>query len=136
MDVTGAVSIGRDSELYALKEAGKRMADILNLALIAYGPVITGRWMAFALADGRGDSVVYDTRDDAIAHQFHETLAHYEQMRPKGWSADECALTLMYARAAYDAGWRPERETPAPIMPVRLEDTAQKLRRLRRHARR
>lgn len=136
MDVAGAAVIGRDSELYALKEAGKRMADILNLALICYGPEITGRWMAFSLADGRGDSVIYDTRDDAIAHQFHETLAHYEQLRPKAWSADECAMTLHYARAAYDAGWRPSLDAPAPIMPVRLEDRASKLRLLRRHARR
>lgn len=136
MDIAGAATIGRDSELYALKEAGKRMADILNLALIAHGPAVTGKWMAFTLADGRGDSVVYDTRPDAIRHQFHETLAHYEQMRPKGWSADECALTLMYARAAYNAGWRPSAEDPAPIMPVRNEDRALKLRQLRRHARR
>jgi hypothetical protein len=92
--------------------------------------------MAFALADGRSDNVLYDTRADAIRHQFHETLAHYEQMRPKSWSADECAMTLHYARAAYDAGWRPEPEAPAPIMPVRLEDKALKTRQLRRAKRR
>jgi hypothetical protein len=136
VDIAGAVSIGRDSELYALREAGKRMSDILNLALVCHGPAVTGRWMAFKLADGSGDNVVYDTRADAIRHQFHETTAWYEQMRPKGWSADECALTLLYARAAYDAGWRPERETPAPILPVRLEDKAHKMRQLRRSTRR
>lgn len=136
MDIAGAATIGRDSELHALKEAGKRMSDILNLALICHGPGVTGRWMAFKLADGSGDNVLYDTRPDAIRHQFHETTAHYEQMRPKGWSADECALTLMYARAAYDAGWRPEADAPAPILPVRLEDTAHKMRQLRRRARR
>lgn len=135
MDIAGAVTISRDSELYALKEAGKRMSDVLNLALIANGPGVTGKWMAFALADGRSDNVVYDTRADAIRHQFHETLAHYEQMRPKGWSADECAMTLHYARAAYDAGWRPSRLDPAPIMPVRLEDKALKTRQLARKAR-
>jgi hypothetical protein len=136
LDIAGAVQISPDSELYALKEAGKRMADILNLRLIVDGPAVTGRWMAFALADGRGDSVLYDTRAEAIRHQFHETLAHYEQMRPKSWSADECAMTLHYARAAYDAGWRPEPEAPAPIMPVRLEDKALKTRQLRRAKRR
>lgn len=136
MDIAGAATIGRDSELYALKEAGKRMSDILNLALVCHGPAITGRWMAFALADGSGDNVVYDTRADAIRHQFHETLAHYEQMRPKGWSPDECALTLLYARSAYDAGWRPSQQDPAPILPVRLEDKTLKLRQLRRRARR
>lgn len=132
MDTEGAAEISRDSELYALKEAGKRMADALNLALVAGGIAVTGRWMAFSLADGRSDNVLYDTRDDAIRHQFHETLAHYEQMRPRSWSADECAMTLQYARAAYGAGWRPEREAPAPIMPVRNEDKARKLRQLQR----
>lgn len=136
MDIAGAAQISPDSELYALKEAGKRMADSLNLRLIVDGPAVTGRWMAFALADGRSDNVLYDTRADAIRHQFHETLAHYEQMRPKSWSADECAMTLHYARAAYDAGWRPEPEAPAPIMPVRLEDKALKTRQLRRAKRR
>jgi hypothetical protein len=136
LDIAGAAQISPDSELYALKEAGKRMADSLNLRLIVDGPAVTGRWMAFALADGRSDNVLYDTRADAIRHQFHETLAHYEQMRPKSWSADECAMTLHYARAAYDAGWRPEPEAPAPIMPVRLEDKALKTRQLRRAKRR
>jgi hypothetical protein len=136
LDIAGAVSIGTDAELYALKEAGKRMSEALNLRLIFDGPGVTGRWMAFALADGRSDNVLYDTRSDAIRHQFHETFAHYEQMRPKSWSADECAMTLQYARAAYDAGWRPEPDAPAPIKPVRLEDQAQQLRRLRRNKRR
>lgn len=136
MDITGAAEISRDSELYALREAGKRMSDALNLRLAVDGIAVTGRWMAFSLADGKSDNVLYDTRDDAIRHQFHETLAHYEQMRPKSWSVGECAMTLQYARAAYDAGWRPERQAPAPIMPVRLEDKAQKMRRLRRAKRR
>jgi hypothetical protein len=136
LDLAGAATIGRDSELYALKEAGKRMADSLNLRIIVDGLAVTGRWMAFALADGRSDHVLYDTRADAIRHQFHETLAHYEMLRPRSYSADVCAMTLHYARAAYDAGWRPEPDAPAPIMPVRREDQAQKLRQLRRAKRR
>jgi len=136
LDIAGAAEIGRDTELYALKEAGKRMSDILNLRLIVDGPAVTGKWMAFSLQDGRGDSVLYDTRPDAIRHQFHETLAHYEQMRPKSWTPDECAMTLHFARAAYDAGWRPEPDAPAHIMPVRNEDKAAQLRQLRRNKRR
>jgi hypothetical protein len=125
----------RDSELYALKEAGKRMADTLNLAIVAYNRAATGRWMAFRLADGTSDQVVYDSRDDAIAHQLHESLCWYEQLRPAGYSADECALTLAYARAMYAAGWRPLAGAPAPILPVRTEDARAKYRQLRAHRR-
>lgn len=121
---------GKDAPLYAAKEAGKRMADVLNDAVIANGLAATGRWMAFRLDDGSSDGVIYDTRDDAIRCQFHETVCHYELLKPRGYGADECALTLIYARAAYDAGWRPSREAPAPIMPVRIEDRARKTRQL------
>lgn len=135
MDFTGAAVIP-DAELRALKDAGQRMAEGLNLAIVFHGLACSGRWMAFKLEDGRTDHTIYDTRPDAIRHQAHETLCHYEKLRPSSFSPDECALTLMYARAAYDAGWRPSAEDPAPIQPVRLEDTFTKLRQLRRASRR
>lgn len=133
MDVSGAAPVHRDSELYALREAGKRMADALNLHVVA--GQATGRWLAISLADGRSDGTVYDTRDDAIRHQFHETQCWYEVLKPRSYSADECALTLMYARAAYDAGWRNPAGAPAPILPVRIEDLVSKSALLRAHAR-
>lgn len=132
----GAAEIGRDSELYALREAGKRMADALNLAVIGLGGAGTGRFMAFSLADGSTDHTIYDSRTDALTHQRHESLCWYEQIRPKGYSADECALTLMYARAMHDAGHlRPAADTPAPILPVRIEDARRKFRQLRTNRR-
>lgn len=133
MNPLGAATLHKDSELYALKEAGKRMAGSLNLHIVA-GQCF-GRWVAFKLEDGRSDGVIYDTRDDAIRHQLHETLCWYEPIRPVSYSADECALILMYARAAYDAGWRNGRGDPAPIKPVRMEDFAGKALSLRRFAR-
>lgn len=136
MDFAGAATLGTDPELYALKECGKRMADVLN-GQIAFGKVTNfGRWMAFDLEDGSSDGTVYDTRDDAIAHARHSTTSHYEMLRPASYSADECALTLAYARALYESGWRPESGRPAPIMPVRREDAKAKIRQLHRHARR
>lgn len=121
---------GKDAPLYAAKEAGKRMADVLNQVVVDNGLAVFGRVMAFRLDDGSSDGVIYDHRADAIRHQLHETLCHYEVLKPRGYSADECALTLIYARAAYDAGWRPSREAPAPIMPVRIEDRHRKTRQL------
>jgi hypothetical protein len=41
----------------------------------------------------------------------------------------------MYARAAYDRGWRNGAGDPAPIKPVRLEDFIGKALRLRHNAR-
>jgi hypothetical protein len=132
LQVFGAAPVHKDSALYALKEAGKRMAGTLNLHLAAG---VTRGFAAFRLTDGTSDGTVYDCRADAIRHQLHETLCWYESLRPRSFGADECALTLAYARAAYDAGWRNPADAPAPIKPVRLEDFVAKTRQLRRHAR-
>lgn len=136
MDLSGAATIGTDPELRALRDAGSRMSDALNAQVVFGGIGCFGRWMAFALADGSSDGTLYDSRADAISHQKHEQLAWYEPVRPTGYSPDECALTLAYARAAYDSGWRADVDYPAPIMPVRIEDARTKVRQLRRHARR
>ena len=132
MDLAGAVSIGTDPELYALREAGARMADVLNAVVIANGIAATGRWLAFRLEDGTSDKVIYDTRADAV--RFQRAPCWFEQLRPCGYSADECAMTLQYARALYAASWRPD--DPAPIMPVRREDAIAKRRQLNGRARR
>jgi hypothetical protein len=122
----------RGSALYALKEAGKRMADALNLHVVAGQSF--GRWVAVRLEDGSSDGVLYDSRGDAIRHQVHETQCWYEALKPASYTADECALTLAYARAAYDSGWR--NPPSAPIKPQRIEDMFGKLAQLRHHARR
>lgn len=127
--MAGAVSLGTDSELYALREAGRRMADQLNLAIVANGLAATGRWMAFHLEDGSGPGTIYDTRHAAAWDRRNDSRAcWYEQLRPAGYSADECALTIQYARAMplLEAG------APAPILPVRSEDAARKVRQLKR----
>jgi hypothetical protein len=134
VDLAGAVGLGTDPELYALKECGKRAADVLNNAVIDNGLAATGRWMAFRLDDGSSDKVIYDTRDDAIRHQLQP--AHYEQLKPHGYSPDVMAMTLHYARAMHSAGLRPHRGDPAPILPVRREDAAHKAGQMNRHARR
>lgn len=123
----------RDSALYALSEAGKRMADALNLHVTCGS---AGRWVAIRLEDGSSDGVLYDTRGDAIRHQLHEHLCWYECLHPRSYSTGECALTLAYARAAYDSGWRNPPEMPAPIKPVRIEDLVGKTALLRHHAKR
>jgi hypothetical protein len=137
LDFSGAASIGTDPELHALKAAGARMADVLNAAVCAGN--CFGRWMVFRLDDGTSPDhqTLYDTRTAAVTHQRHdEAWCHFEMVRPSAYSADECALTLQYARALFDAGVRASLHAPAPIMPVRREDAARKYRQLRRHAKR
>jgi hypothetical protein len=134
LDLAGAISLGTDPELNALKSAGARMADVLNAAVIASGTAAAGRWMAFALDDGSSDKVIYDTRAEAI--RFSRQPCHFEQLRPAGYGPDECAMTLAYARSLHQAMGPADLDTPAPIMPVRLEDRAAKRRQLNRHARR
>jgi hypothetical protein len=124
LDLSGAITIGTDPELHQLKDAGARAADVLNLAVIANGVQATGRWMAFALDDGRSDKAIYDTRADAIRHA--KVPCHFEQLRPAGYSADEMALTLQYARAYFASAGPAAADVPAPIMPVRREDAARK----------
>lgn len=134
MDLAGAATLGTDPELHALKDAGARMCDVLNAAIIANGLAATGRWMAFRLDDGSSDKVIYDTRADAITHARQP--CHYEQLRPRGYGPDECAMTLAYARSLHLAMGPADLDMPAPIMPVRLEDRAAKRRQLARHAQR
>jgi hypothetical protein len=111
-----------------------RMSDVLNQAVLT--PGCAGRVIAIRLADGGSDGVVYDTRADAITHQHgHETWCDYIVIKPTAYSPRDCYDRLNYTRAMYDAGWRWDLDSPAPILPVRREDMAGKLAQLRTHAR-
>jgi len=134
MDFAGALTIGTDPELYALKEAGRRISDVLNQKLTDGGLTPVGRWLAFRLDDGSSDKVLYDTYGAAVEHQLAPCM--YEPLRPVSYSADEAAMMLHYARAAYSAGWRTDPSYPAPIAPVRREDAGQKVALLEARARR
>lgn len=138
MDLRGAQTLGLgDPELYALKECGKRMSDALNARVVFGGLAAFGRWMAFSLEDGSSNGTLYDSREDAIRAMRNASVNHwFEAIRPSSYSADECALLIQYARAAYSAGWRPDVQYPTPIAPVRIEDAHRKYRQLSRHGRR
>lgn len=115
-------------------DAAMRMSDILNQAVLTEGAC--GRVIAIRLADGSSDGDIYDTRADAIRHQHgNETLCDYVVIKPTAYSPGDCQARLEFTRAQYDAGWRWDLDTPATIMPVRIEDLAQKTSQLQ-HARR
>lgn len=137
MDLAGAAGIGTDPELYALKEAGRRMSGVLNQAIVDNGLAATGRWLAFRLDDGGSPDhgTIYDSRPDAMRRNWL-TPCHFEQLRPMSYGPDECAMTLHYARAMWSAGQGRDPDAPAPIMPVRREVARSHIRKMQARANR
>jgi hypothetical protein len=114
--------------LTVYSDAAKRLSDLMNLHAV-FGS--TGKWVAIRLSDGGSDGVTYDTRDDAVSHQFHESLCAYAKVLPGGMQLREAEEFLSAFRAVYDAGMRvhgPEDHVPA--LPIRKESVASMLRSL------
>lgn len=66
-------------------------------------------YVAIRLSDGSVDSTLYDTKQDAVRHQLHETLYAYFSFRnaPAGFATyKDAAIYLAWNRATYDAGMR------------------------------
>jgi hypothetical protein len=111
--------------------AAFRMADILNDAVVT-SPWCAGMWMAFMLADGESDGVVYETRAECVKHQFHEQLCCFIRIIPTGVNAQMTQAMLSFYRAAYDAGRRiVDPEQPDYILPTTNEDFRSQVARLR-----
>jgi hypothetical protein len=95
------------SQCVTITDAGKRMSDLINLKVVCqpWDTLVNG-WMAFRLADGGSDNVVYDTREDAINHQPDERYAAYFCMRNAlgGANPRDCQLFLDMHRHVYEAG--------------------------------
>lgn len=90
-------------------DAGKRASDLINLNLTLLGwDALKSCCMAIRLSDGGSDGVVYDNREDAIAHQLHENQCYYVYFRnlPGGANPREMAIVLEFQRRAYAAGMR------------------------------
>lgn len=104
-------------------DAGKRASDAINLHLL-FGnrSDLMTKWMAITLADGSCDNELYDSYQDAVKHQVHETKCWYVCFRglsPGGFSPKDCAIMIMFYRKAYDKGLRfidPDSRHRAPMM--------------------
>lgn len=76
-------------------DAAKRIHDEYTLHRLAGGDAALGRWFAAALADGRSDHVLYDSRGDAVRHQHHdEALYLFLPIKPGEFSVCD-AQTLL-----------------------------------------
>lgn len=99
------------------------MHDNVNLAIV-FNDFETCRhgWMAFALADGNSDHVVYPTKQAAVDHQSNEFLYAYLHLGKiiGGMPLRDCQLWLDIHRHAYDSGMRLINPTDL-IVPVSRE---------------
>lgn len=96
---------------YRDETAARRMDGWLRLhhQALTVEERAAGRWVAIRLSDGDSDGVVYDTRQDAMNHQFHPLMCLYHKIglgEAPGPAA--CDVLLWYTRLAYDNGNRPD----------------------------
>lgn len=129
------------SILLATKEeidSAKRLSGIVNSMVIIHPlEVVLNSWIAISLKDGSTDGVLYDTRADAVRHQYHETQCAYLSLRgaPAGMPVEEAHVYLKFHRDAYDAGYvftDPERPNGGMDMrmPIANEDVRSQVKRL------
>jgi hypothetical protein len=102
---TSASPFGNISRRVVSDEA-RRIADIVNTHYAALGRGAIGKWVASRLSDGTSDGVLYDTREDAIRHQLHETQCVYVCIPPGGAIDYEIERFLQLNRQLYDNGYR------------------------------
>lgn len=108
------------SECVVITDDARRMSSAVGLAIISNPPEITSRgWMAFALADGQTDHVVYPSKQAAIDHQSDEFRYCYLSLRKclGAMSLRDAQLWLDLNREAHDRGLRLTDPNADLIMP-------------------
>jgi len=88
-------------------DAAKRLSDSYNLHRVVLGYDAIGKWISAALADGRGDDTLYDSKQHAVSHQHHnEQYYTFVKIGPSSMNACEAEVMLKTARSLYDKGLR------------------------------
>lgn len=83
----------------------RRLADAYNAKLLENRLAHRGKWMAFKLADGSTNSVLYDTFKDA--RRFNGNAPHIIlQLAPDGIRPRAAAAILKFHRGLHDSGMR------------------------------
>ena len=86
-------------------DVAKRVSDLYRLHRLADPIGSVGHWFAVALADGRSDHSLYDTRRDCVTHQKHNELYYaYIQIIPADMNACNAESFMGTHRKLYDAG--------------------------------
>lgn len=109
-----------------VEDSGRRMAELVNLRVSSTPwDHIVNSWMAFRMVDGSSDNVLYDTREDAVAHQPDDKRCFYLCMRNAqgGVKALDAQLLINMQRQILDAGGAlSEPEAPSIIVSSRGYD--------------
>lgn len=124
-------------------DSAKRLSDIVNNICISQPlDVVIRSWIAISLADGSTDGVLYDTRLDAVSHQFFEQQCAYLCLKesPHGMPTQEAYVFLKFHRDAYKSGFRltdPDKDNGGYDlrMPIAREDVMRQLNALNRKVR-
>lgn len=131
----GAYSLNLTEELI---EAGRRMADALNEQITSRDfDEIKMSFMAFKIADGSTDGVLYPSKTKAAQYQKGgEYTCYYAALRNMlgGANYRDCAIMIKFARDAYQSGFRlidPEHRWGGPDIAVNTATHDVALKRIR-----
>ena len=88
-----------------LEEAGKKIADAINLRLSFNNPMdLNGKWMAFDLNDGSTKGDLYDSLPDAKRMTDEFKTAYFAMVGVLGGvTPKDAAIYLEFCREARDA---------------------------------
>ena len=88
-------------------DAAKRISDAINLHIAAIGWQAAGKVMAFGLADGGSDGVLYDTYEAAVRHQHgNEQRFFYLRVAAAGMPVCHAEAVFSTWRKMAGAGFR------------------------------
>jgi hypothetical protein len=107
LTVTSKLSLAERAEL---EECGKRASDIVNSFYTYWDwDELRRQWIALRLADGGSDSVLYESKRDAVRHQHNEFLCAYllfNGVGPGGTKPRQMAIYIKFHRDLYRRGFR------------------------------
>lgn len=88
-------------------DAAQRLYDTYNLHRLAIGNDAIGKWFTVAMADGRSDNVLYDTKRECVQHQHHnEQYYAFVKIIPPSMQLCEAEVMLTTARKLFEGGLR------------------------------
>jgi hypothetical protein len=105
-------------------DRARHAVDAVNVHFAALGIACAQKWVAIRLSDGKSDGVLYERRDEAIRHQFHENFCAYLCIPLTGVNAEDMEKFLVYCERLYAAGMRPMQNNDVReefVLPTRRE---------------
>lgn len=105
-------------EIAELAECGKRMFDVINQAIVDFGPwQLKSSWLAFKLEDGTCNRDVYDSLVTAKRFTDEHTHCYYSfRAALSGLSARDCEIFLDFHRQARNVRLSQSDPNAVPIM--------------------